>query len=63
MPIYDIHYLDREGALTHKFSAACENDTRARVLAHAMKSPECKKFEVWMGHYLVYRRPPEGEKN
>lgn len=56
MPIYDIHYLDQKGALMHRFSAACENDTRAKVLAHAMKSPECKHFEIWIERYLVYRR-------
>jgi hypothetical protein len=59
MPIYDIHYLDQQGALTHRFSAACDDDTRAKVLAHAMKSPECKRFEIWIEHYLVYRRPQQ----
>ena len=57
MPIYDIHYLDHQGGLTHSFSAACENDTRAKVLAHAMKSPDCRQFEIWFEGYLVYRRP------
>ena len=34
MPAYDIRYLDGQGALAHKFSAVCDNDKRAQVLAH-----------------------------
>lgn len=69
MPAYDICYLDDSGALTYKFSANCDNDQRAKVLAHAMKPPSAKRssgarwmpnirrMEVWNGAALVYTRP------
>ena len=57
MPAYDIRYLDSEGSLAHTFSAVCDNDGRARVLAHAMKLPSAKTLEVWSGEALIYTRP------
>jgi hypothetical protein len=57
MPAYDIRYLDGEGFLAHTFSAVCEDDKRARVLAHAMKLPSTKRLEVWNGDALIYVRP------
>ena len=57
MPAYEICYLDEEGALTYKFSADCDNDQRAKILAHAMKLPSAKKLEVWSGEMLIYSRP------
>ncbi len=57
MPAYDIRYLDGEGFLAHTFSAVCEDDKRARVLAHAMKLPSNKRLEVWNGDALIYARP------
>jgi hypothetical protein len=57
MPAYEICYLDGEGALTYKFSATCDDDGRAKVLAHAMKLPSVKRLEVWNGAQLVYTRP------
>ena len=57
MPAYEICYLDQDGALTYKFLAHCENDNRAKVLAHAMKAPGAKRLEVWSGEDLVYARP------
>jgi hypothetical protein len=38
-------------------AANCTDDVRAKVLAHAMKLSEYKKFEVWTGRTLVYERP------
>ena len=57
MPAYEICYLDEGGALTYKFSADCDDDQRAKILAHAMKSPSIKALEVWSGQSLIYARP------
>jgi hypothetical protein len=57
MPAYEICYLDDEGTLTYKFLANCEDDGRAKVLAHAMKPPSAKRLEVWSGEALIYARP------
>jgi hypothetical protein len=57
MPAYEICYLDGDGVLTYKFLANCDNDSRAKVLAHAMKLPSCKRLEVWCGEDLIYTRP------
>jgi hypothetical protein len=57
MPAYDICYLDQDGSLTYKFSATCDDDQRAKILAHAMKLPSAKKLEVWSGQTLIYARP------
>ena len=59
MPAYEICYLDDEGTLTYKFLANCEDDARAKVLAHAMKLPSAKRLEVWSGEALIYARPPD----
>ena len=59
MPAYEICYLDREGALTYKFSATCDDDGRAKVLAHAMKVPSARRLEVWSGEALIYARPSD----
>jgi hypothetical protein len=56
MPAYDIRYLDGQGALAHKFSAVCDNDKRAQVLAHAMRLPSTERLEVWLDDMLVYAR-------
>ncbi len=57
MPAYEICYLDENGILTYKFLANCEDDGRAKVLAHAMKLPSAKRLEVWSGEALIYARP------
>ena len=57
MPAYEICYLDEEGALTYKFTADCDDDRRAKILAHAMKLPSARKLEVWSGDMLIYTRP------
>ena len=57
MPEYDIRYFDGEGRPAHEFSAVCDDEKRARILAHAMKLPSCKRLEVWNGQELVYARP------
>ena len=57
MPAYEICYLDETGGLTYKFSANCDDDQRAKILAHAMKLPSAKKLEVWSGETLIYTRP------
>jgi len=57
MPAYEICYLNGDGILTYKFMANCENESRAKVLAHAMKLSNCKTLEVWNGEVLIYARP------
>lgn len=57
MPAYEICYLDEDGALTYKFTADCDDDQRAKILAHAMKLPSARKLEVWSGDMLIYTRP------
>jgi len=59
MPAYEICYLDDDGALTYKFLANCDDDGRAKVLAHAMKLPSAKRLEVWSGEALIYTRPSD----
>jgi hypothetical protein len=56
MPAYDIRYLDGDGYLAHAFSAECDDERKARVLAHAMKLPSAERLEVWRGEALVYAR-------
>jgi hypothetical protein len=56
MPAYDIRYLDADGILAHGFSAMCDDEGKARVLAHAMKLPSAERLEVWQGRALVYAR-------
>jgi len=60
MPAYEICYLDDGGSLTYRFSATCDNDQRAKILAHAMKLPSMKHLQVWSGEALIYSRP-DGE--
>ncbi|HKY18648.1 MAG TPA: hypothetical protein VJL82_06915 [Rhizomicrobium sp.] len=57
MPAYEICYLDHDGVLTYKFSANCDSDQRAKILAHAMKTSSAKTLEVWNGEALIYTRP------
>ena len=57
MPAYEICYLDADGVLTYKFLANCDDDGRAKVLAHAMKLPSVRRLEVWNGESLIYARP------
>jgi hypothetical protein len=57
MPAYEICYLDESGDLTYRFSATCDNDQRAKILAHAMKLPSTKRLQVWSGQALIYARP------
>ena len=59
MPAYEICYLNTDGALTYKFAADCADDGRAKVLAHAMKTPEARRLEVWSGEILIYTRPTD----
>ena len=59
MPAYDICYLNDAGALTYKFTADCDDDRHAKVLAHAMKLPSVKRLEVWNGQDLIYARPSD----
>jgi hypothetical protein len=62
MPAYEIRYLDEGGDLTYKFSATCDNDQRAKILAHAMKLPSMKRLQVWSGEDLIYARPSADQR-
>ncbi|HEY1707993.1 MAG TPA: hypothetical protein VGG10_06995 [Rhizomicrobium sp.] len=57
MPSFDFLYRKDDGRLALKLTAECEDEIRAKVLAHAMKAAECHHFEVWDGATLVYERP------
>jgi hypothetical protein len=58
VPNYEIVYLDDDGKLAFKFATACEDEKGAKILAHAMKQREHKRFEVWDEKAaLVYARP------
>jgi hypothetical protein len=61
MPSFEICYLDTDGSLACTFSALCASETHAKVLAHAMKLSDYKKFEVWQDRTLVYERPQHFE--
>lgn len=57
MPNFDFLYRKHDGSLAVKLTAQCADETRAKVLAHAMKAAEWHQFEVWDGTHLVYERP------
>ena len=57
MPNFEICYLDGDGSLACSFTAMCESEIQAKVLAHAMKLRDYKKLEVWRDRTLVYQRP------
>ncbi|HEX4156952.1 MAG TPA: hypothetical protein VHY79_00625 [Rhizomicrobium sp.] len=57
MPNFEICYLDGDGSLACSFTAVCASETQAKVLAHAMKLRDYKRFEVWRDRTLVYQRP------
>jgi hypothetical protein len=63
MPSYEICYLNSDGSLACTLAANCSDDMHAKVLAHAMKLTEYKRFEVWTGRTLVYERPMYLETN
>jgi hypothetical protein len=58
MPNYDVRYLDHYGVLTHAFRATCDDETRARIVAHAMKPSSCQQLEIWINGSLIYQRAP-----
>jgi hypothetical protein len=58
MPNYDVRYLDHHGVLTHAFRATCDDETRARIVAHAMKPSGCQQLEIWIAGSLIYQRAP-----
>jgi hypothetical protein len=57
MPNFEFLYRRQDGSLAVKLTATGANQTRAKVLAHAMKAAEHHAFEVWDGATLVYERP------
>ncbi|HEY5238609.1 MAG TPA: hypothetical protein VIJ62_09535 [Rhizomicrobium sp.] len=57
MTAYEICYLNNDGSLAAMLSAMCEDELRAKILAHAMKLSGTKQIEVWDGRTLIYARP------
>lgn len=57
MPDYEICYLKTDGSLAGKFTAQCDTEMQAKILAHAMRLDSTRGIEVWDGTELVYRRP------
>lgn len=54
---YEICYLNEDGTVSATFSANCDTDQQAKILAHAMKMGGFRRMEVWDGQKLVYQRP------
>ena len=63
MPDYEICYLKTDGSLLGKFTAQCETEMQAKILAHAMRLDSSRGIEVWDGNELVYRRPELPEQH
>jgi hypothetical protein len=57
VPNYEIVYLNDDGKLAFKFATKCDDEKRAKILAHAMKEREHKRLEIWEDTSLVYCRP------
>ena len=57
MPSYEICYLNADGSLACTLASHCADEVHAKVLAHAMKLSDYKRFEVWQGDRLIYTRP------
>jgi hypothetical protein len=57
MPNFEFHYRKNDGSLAVKLTAQCADETRAKVLAHAMKAAEYNHFEVWDDTHIIYERP------
>jgi len=57
VPNYEIVYLNDDGKLAFKFATKCDDEKRAKILAHAMKEREHKRLEIWEETSLVYCRP------
>jgi hypothetical protein len=56
MPTYDMRHRDDVGVLTLRFSAACDDDGGAQVVAHAINIPDRKHQKTWSGIMLVDRQ-------
>jgi hypothetical protein len=59
MPDYEICYLKNDGSLAGKFTAQCQTEMQAKILAHAMRLETSRGIEVWDGSHLIYRRPDQ----
>ena len=59
MPSFDFLYRKDDGRLALKLTAECDDEIRAKVLAHAMKAAECHHFEVWDGARRLHVHPEE----
>lgn len=57
MPSFDFCYLNADGSLACMMTAYCADEIQAKVLAHAMKISDYRRFEVWREDSLVYVRP------
>jgi hypothetical protein len=57
MPSFEFCYLHADGSLACTLAACCADEKQAKVLAHAMKLSDTKRFEVWLDEKLVYARP------
>jgi len=62
MPAYEINYFKQDGSLAGKFTAQCDSDTVAKVLAHAFKMDDARQLEVWNGETLIYTRPQQANQ-
>ena len=64
MPNYDLVYLHTDGSVAAIITSLCDDDTKAKILAHAMRVNGASQMEVWKEETLIYTRPwriePEG---
>lgn len=59
MPSFDFCYLNADGSLACMLTACCADETHAKIVAHAMKISDFRRFEVWRGDRLIYVRPEQ----
>lgn len=57
MPNYELVYLNTDRSVAAKINSLCDDDTKAKVLAHAMRVHGASQMEVWKDDTLIYTRP------
>lgn len=57
MPNYELVYLRTDKTVAAKINSLCDDDTKAKVLAHAMRVNGSSQMEVWKDDTLIYTRP------
>jgi hypothetical protein len=50
----DIRYFEYDSCLPRECSVTCESASRARIVADALKAPDCKPEEIWSEGVLIF---------